>query len=128
MPTHVATHKILDRPARNRYIAAIMSSPAIALEAIARLRCVTATYNRGVVTLAPHILYTRHDELYIDATTIDRDGTPPREVKIGTFKLDGLGDLTLVEQEFAPNALFEPQAEKYAGVTLLAVETVAQAA
>lgn len=105
-----------------------MSSPAIALEAIARLRCVTATYNRGVVTLAPHILYTRHDELYIDATTIDRDGNPPREVKIGTFKLDGLGDLTLVEQEFAPNALFEPQAEKYVGVTLLAVETVAQAA
>lgn len=105
-----------------------MSSPAIALEAIARLRCVTATYNRGVVTLAPHILYTRHDELYIDATTIDRDGNPPREVKIGTFKLDGLGDLTLVEQEFTPNALFEPEAEKYIGVTLLAVEPVVEVA
>lgn len=128
MATHAAAHKMLDRIAGKRYIAPTMSSPAIALEAIARLRCVTATYNRGTVTLAPHILYTRHDELYIDATTIDRDGNPPREVKIGTFKLDGLGDLTLMEQDFAPNPLFEPEAEKYIGVTLLAVEPIAQAA
>ena len=100
-----------------------MSSPAIILESIARLRCVTATYNRGIVVLAPHILYTRHDELYLDATTISRDGNPPRETKIGTFKLDGLGDLTLVdEQEFEAHPLFEPEAEKYTGTTLLAVE------
>lgn len=99
-----------------------MSSPAIILESIARLRCVTATYNRGEVILAPHILYTRHDELYLDATTISRDGNPPREIKIGTFKLDGLGDLVLTDQPFDPFPLFEPEAEKYVGVTLLAVE------
>lgn len=99
-----------------------MSSPAIILESIARLRCVSATYNRGIVVLAPHILYTRHDELYIDATTISRDGNPPRETKVGTFKLDGLGDLALSDQEFEPFPLFEPESEKYVGVTLLAVE------
>ena len=61
------------------------------LEAIARERCIEATYNRVEVRLAPHILYTRHGELYVDAVTILRDGKPPREVKLGSFKLAGWG-------------------------------------
>lgn len=99
-----------------------MSSPAIILEAIARQRCISALYNRGEVILAPHILYTKHGELYVDATTITRDGTAPREEKLGAFKLDGLGALALVEEPFALSALFEPWAAKYREVTLLAVE------
>lgn len=70
----------------------------------------------------PHILYTRHGEIYVDATTVERDGKPPREEKLGTFKLDGLGDPTLTANTFRPSALFEPEAEKYVGVTLMAVE------
>lgn len=91
-------------------------------EAIVRQKTVTATYNKGTVTIAPHILYTRHGEIYVDATTLQRDGKPPREEKIGTFKLDGLGDLTLTDADFRPSSLFEPEAEKYAGVTLMAVD------
>ncbi len=91
-------------------------------EAIVRQLAVTATYNKGSVTIAPHILYTRHGEIYVDAITVERDGKPPREEKLGTFKLDGLGDPTLTERGFAPHPLFEPEAEKYAGVTLMAVE------
>jgi hypothetical protein len=91
-------------------------------EAIVRQRAVTATYNKGSVTIAPHVLYTRHDEIYVDATTLERDGKPPREEKVGTFKLDGLGDPTITDRPFTPSALFEPAAEKYAGVTLMAVE------
>lgn len=91
-------------------------------EAIVRLRAVSATYNRGSVTLAPHALYTRHDEMYVDAVTLDRDGKPPREVKLGTFKLDGLNDLSLTGQEFAPSTLFSAGEEKYAGTLLMAVE------
>ncbi|AXJ96664.1 MULTISPECIES: hypothetical protein [unclassified Sphingomonas] len=92
-------------------------------EAIVRLRVVTATYNKGVVTMAPHILYTRHGEVYVDAITLDRDGKPPREEKMGAFKLDGLGDPTIVQDRpFFPNPLYDPAQEKYAGVTLLAVE------
>jgi hypothetical protein len=77
-------------------------------EAIVRQMTVTATYNKGAVT--------------IDATTVERDGKPPREEKLGTFKLDGLGDPTLTANTFRPSALFEPEAEKYVGVTLMAVE------
>ncbi|MCP3736514.1 WYL domain-containing protein [Sphingomonas sp. RP10(2022)] len=91
-------------------------------EAIVRQRAVTATYNKGTVVMAPHILYTRHGEIYVDAITVERDGKPPREEKLGTFKLDGLGQPTLTETPFRPSALFEPEAEKYVDVTLMAVE------
>lgn len=92
-------------------------------EAIVRQRCVTATYNGGTVVLAPHIAYTKHGDMHVDAVTISRDGNPPREEKIGTFKLSGLNDLTLLaDKPFAKSALFEPEAEKYAGVALMAVE------
>lgn len=96
---------------------------ALVLEAIALRKCVEATYNRMVVQLAPHILYTRHDQLYVDAVTLARDGQPPREKKLGTFKLDGLHSLGFAGRAFHPEPLFDPDAEKYRGVTLFAIET-----
>lgn len=92
------------------------------LEAIALRKCITARYNRGTVTLAPHILYTRHDELFIDAVTVERDGQPPREAKLGTFKLAGLTELALDEKPFEIFREFDIAAPRYAGATLFAVE------
>ncbi|MBX9795585.1 MAG: WYL domain-containing protein [Sphingomonas sp.] len=92
------------------------------LEAIVKRHCITATYNRGVVTMAPHILYTRHDELHLDAVALDRDGKPPRELKIGTYRLSGLGAITRIERPFYPVEGFDPAAERYQGTTLLAVD------
>jgi hypothetical protein len=99
-----------------------MSQNALVLQAIALKQCVEATYNRTQVRLAPHILYTRHDELYIDAVTIERDGQPPREVKLGTFKLAGLQDLAVADRSFQPQSVFDPANEKYRGVTLFAID------
>lgn len=104
---------------------AAASAVPMALEAIVRLRCLSATYNRTRMILAPHILYTRGEALYIDGVVIVREGMIPREEKVGTFKLDGLKDLTLLEREFAISALFDPTLEKYQGVTLMQVEVVA---
>lgn len=102
---------------------AVPSGPVPTMfEAIVRQMAVTATYNKGPVTIAPHILYTRHGEIYVDATTLERDGKPPREEKVGTFKLDGLIDPTITDRRFTPSVLFEPAAEKYQGETLMAVE------
>ncbi len=91
-------------------------------EGVALKKCVTATYNRMQVILAPHILYTRHDEMHVDAVTLERDGQPPRELKLGTFKLSGLKDVIVQERQFEPYAVFDATAEKYEGTTLLVVE------
>jgi hypothetical protein len=105
-----------------------MDSNRLFFEAIALRKCIRATYNRMDVILAPHILFTRHDELFIDAVTVQRDGQPPREIKLGTFKLAGLKDVSLVSRTFRPDPLFDPNDRKYAGVTLFAVETAEAAA
>ncbi|MES2753266.1 MAG: hypothetical protein V4659_01235 [Pseudomonadota bacterium] len=92
------------------------------LEAIATRRCVTATYNRDVITLAPHILYTRHGEVHADGVTLERNGAAPKEYKLGTYKLAGLHDVAVTARAFEPDAGFNPAAEKYEGVTLFVVD------
>ncbi len=98
--------------------------PAIVLEAIVKQRAIAATYNRADVTLAPHILYTRHGDLHIDALTLERDGRPPKEHKIGTFKLTGLGALRLTPRKFEASHLFNARDAKYVDVKLLSVEAL----
>ena len=83
-------------------------------EAIVRKLCVVATYNRVTMTLAPHVIYTRHGDLFIDAIALERDGRAPKEVKIGTFKLAGLNDLALTGRVFPANPLFHANDAKYA--------------
>jgi hypothetical protein len=113
----------------NKYVSVcIMSDSLPALpnhllfEAIALKKTVAATYNKLRVRLAPYILYTKHDEIYVDAVTVEREGLTPREVKLGSFKVAGLKELASDGQPFQPENLFDPTDEKYAGVTLFAVE------
>lgn len=124
-------------PQRDEYLSYIMyrseeqttapSGPApTVMEAIVRLRCVAARYNGGNVVLAPHVLFMKNDALHIGALTIERDGKVPREAKIGIFKLDGLGDLRLIERAFDVNPVFEPEDERFIASTLLKVEPAQQ--
>ena len=115
-------HKIVEPSADLGHVAPMQPSK-ILLEAIALRKCVAARYNRMAVRLAPHILYTRHDELFVDAVTVERDGQPPREIKLGSFKLAGLTQLELAPQSFQPVRIFDPAAPKYVDTTLFAVET-----
>lgn len=98
-----------------------MSVNQLLLEAIALKKCVTATYNNVQMTLAPHILYSKHDALFVDAVAIERNGVAPKEVKLGAFHLSGLKELALAERNFEPVRMFDPAAPKYDGVTLFAV-------
>lgn len=93
----------------------------VLLEAIARRLCVTVVYNRQGAVLAPHILYLRHGDPFIDAVTVEREGKPPREIKLGTFKLAGLSGVTLTERPFDPDPSFDAGSERYAGGALFAV-------
>lgn len=94
----------------------------IVLEAIVRQQCLSVTYNRKRMILAPHILYTRNEHLYVDAYIVSRENMLPREPKIGTFKLDGLNDLTLIQRPFEISELFDPRLDKYIAETLMVVE------
>lgn len=100
-------------------------SVPVVFEAIVKQLCLKATYNRDWVVLAPHVLYTKHGEIYVDAITVARNGMLPRESKLGTFKVAGLGELSLTGRDFEISDKFEPEAERYAGVTLMAVERAA---
>jgi hypothetical protein len=93
--------------------------------AIVKQRLINATYNRDRIVLAPHVAYTRHGELYVDAVTIARNGMLPRELKLGTFKVSGLGEPKLTGRDFDVSDLYEPDAERYAGCALVAVDIVA---
>jgi hypothetical protein len=60
---------------------------------------------------------------------MDRDGRPPRELKLGVFKLAGLSDIRLSGETFeAMHGLYDANDDKYKGVTLFAVEPESAAA
>jgi hypothetical protein len=87
--------------------------------AIAHRLCVTTTYNKRRVLLAPHIVFNRHDEPFLRAVTVELDDKPPREAKLGTFKLTGLGPLALTGRAFEPFGDFHADDAEYAGMTLV---------
>lgn len=87
--------------------------------AIVRARCVHATYNSGQVVLNPCLLYREHDALFLLAVTVLRDGKPPREAKLGTFRVSGLTGLTSSPESFAPGPLHKEWTAK-PGWTIIA--------
>ena len=91
------------------------------LQAIALRKCVGVTYNKTRMILAPHILYTRHDDVFVDAIALERDGQPPKEFKVGTFKIAGLNDVEVTDRSFQPDKIFNANDIKYEGVTLFVV-------
>jgi hypothetical protein len=75
--------------------------------AILQNRCLGATYNNGEVILQPSLLYREHDALFLLAVAALRDGKPPREPKLGTFRVSGLNKLDLLEDMFEPAPLHQ---------------------
>ena len=80
--------------------------------AILQNRCLQATYNNGRIVLQPSALYREHDALFLLAVTALRDGNPPREPKLGTFRVSGLNELDLLDETFAPAPLHQSWVEK----------------
>lgn len=98
-----------------------MTANRVILEAIATKRCLTAGYNGTLFLLAPHILYTRRELVYLDAVPLLKNGAVPRELKIATFKVDGMSDIALADDPFEISPLYEPWQDKYRETTLFSV-------
>jgi predicted transcriptional regulator len=95
-----------------------LTPQALLCRAIATRSCVEAIYNKQHMVLAPHIVFTRHDEPFVRAVAVERDGKRPAMVKLGTFRLTGLVDLKATTKRFLPNAVFERDAPEYVGTTV----------
>lgn len=102
-----------------------MTANRTILESIALKRCLTAAYNGTDFVLAPHILYTRRDLVYLDAVPLFKNQAPPREEKMATFKVDGMSDIALAETPFVVSPLYQPWLDKYRDTTLFAVPDLA---
>ncbi|QOT72288.1 hypothetical protein H5V43_03840 [Sphingobium fuliginis] len=87
---------------------------ALLSQAIRNQLCVRASYNRGMVILAPHILYTRHDAPFVDAVVIERNGGPPVEAKLASFRVAGLKSIAMTIEGFAPFAGLDLSDARYA--------------
>lgn len=98
-----------------------MNDSRLIIEAIAQRRCVDATYNRTNMKLAPHVLYTRHGDLFVDAVAVERDGREPSEVKLGTFKLAGLHIEEVSARTFQPLPDFDANDARYRETTPFSV-------
>ena len=83
--------------------------------------CLSVRYNNMDMILAPHMLWTKHGDLHVDAVTVERAGSPPKIFKIGTFKLLGLGNVALTSRTFEPQAEFDPNDPKYAEAPIASV-------
>lgn len=100
---------------------ALSSEGELIAQAVRRKLCIVAVYNRTNMTIAPHILYTKHDDLHVDGVVLLRDGKVPAELKLGTFKLAGLNSLSLTADNFTVQPLYDPNDAKYEGVTVAKV-------
>ena len=92
--------------------------PQLITTAIARKLCLQATYNKTSIRMAPHILYTRHDDPILDAIVVERDGQRPKVIKLGAFRLSGLTDLALTAHPFTRHPAFDPSNPIYEGTTV----------
>ncbi|OYY68049.1 MAG: hypothetical protein B7Y00_03555 [Sphingomonadales bacterium 17-56-6] len=99
-----------------------MTNNQLLLEAIALKKCVTAAYNNVAMKLAPHVLYSKHSALFVDAVILEKSGELRRDKKLGAFHLAGLNDLQLSDQSFDIAPQFDPAAEKYQDATLFVVD------
>lgn len=72
------------------------------MEAIARSLLVTARYNQQIMTLAPHALFARREELFLRALNLTKNWRADEDRRLGQFKLDGLSEVALTEEPFEP--------------------------
>ncbi|ARR52600.1 hypothetical protein [Rhizorhabdus wittichii] len=101
---------------------ALTGDAQIIAQAVRRKLAITAVYNRTNMVIAPHILYTKHDDLFIDGVVTLRDGKVPAELKLGTFKLAGLNSVSLTVDTFTVQPFYDPADAKYEGVTVAKVD------
>jgi hypothetical protein len=86
-------------------------------------------YNGQVMLLAPQILFTRNGSPHVDAVVLERDGRRDEEVRLRSFNLSGLHELTTSGLHFELRGA-DLDDEKYAapGISIVAAASGGEAA
>lgn len=99
-----------------------MSDPRLTLlEAISRRRYVEAQYNGTTIRLAPHLMFERHGDLFVAALNLGKVWRSDEAPRLGQFKLAGLSEPRLLDEEFEPQGGFRPEVPREGDVLVLAV-------
>ena len=99
-----------------------MSDPRLTLlEAISRRMLVEAQYNGATIRLAPHLMFERHGDLFVAALNLGKTWRSDEEPRLGQFKLAGLNDTRLIEEEFEPLPSYSPEPPRETDVAVLSV-------
>jgi hypothetical protein len=62
-----------------------------------------------------------HDEYFLDAVTVERNGAAPKKIKVGIFKLTGLKNLIPDDQGFATLRKFTTYDATFKGTLIASV-------
>lgn len=119
---YVSCAATLASVAAPRHYGAMHNDPRLTfMQAIALKRKVTASYNGARLDLAPHLMFERHGDLFVSALNLGKSWRSDEEPRLGHFKLDGLRDVELQEEEFDPLPAFAPEPPKPDDMLILAV-------
>lgn len=91
------------------------------MEAITRRKIVEARYNNETFRLAPHLLFQRNGDLFTSALNVDKVWRADEDPRLGQFKLAGLGDVTITNDEFGPLPSFSPETPRHDDIAILAI-------
>ena len=99
-----------------------MSDPRLTMmEAISRKLKVEAQYNGATIQLAPHLMFERHGDLFVSALNLGKVWRSDEEARLGQFKLAGLSEAKLLDEEFVPLPDFKPVVPRESDVLILAI-------
>jgi hypothetical protein len=91
------------------------------MAAIARRQTVAAQYNGAQITLAPHLLFERHGDLFVRALNLNKNWRDEADRRLGQFKLAGLAGIRLLEEQFLPLPTYEAAPPRSDDILILAI-------
>ncbi len=72
--------------------------------------------------LAPHMLFTRHGDLFVSALNTSKNWRSDEERRLGHFKLTGLSEVSLQNEAFTPLPDFDATTPREDDEHLFSVE------
>lgn len=91
------------------------------IEAIALKRMIRAQYNGNEMHLAPHMLFSRHGDLFISALNTLKNWRSDEDRRLTQYKLLGLSEVVLTDETFEPLPGFDGAVPRETDISLFAI-------